>query len=85
MTNSNLKFRHREFREMVAQKFNDELHKAGGEWSDCDQAMDEHWEDLMDILDQEISDRAHDFIKQQALDNEPHPSLTAAERNPNLR
>ena len=85
MTESNIEFRYREFREMVEQKFNDELHKAGGQWSDCPEAMDAHWEDLMGILDREIHDRAHDWVEQQEQSNEPHPSLTAAERNPNLR
>lgn len=86
MTNNNPKA-NREFREMCAQQFSDELHDAGGEWSDCDQAMEEHWEDLKDILFQEIRDRAYDFIKQKAQDDEdgPDPSLSAAERNPNLR
>lgn len=88
MTESATNFRHREFREMVEQKFNDALHEAGGDWSDCSAAMDEHWKDLLDIMSQEISDRASDFIRERQRKAErldPEPSLSAAERNPNLR
>ena len=80
--------REREFRQLVEQKFNDALHKAGGDWSDCSECMDEHWEDLMDIMTTEIEDRADDFLREQrrkADRLDPEPSLSAAQRNPNLR
>lgn len=75
------------FKELCRQSFSDQLHERGGDWSQCDRAMDEHWEDLFDIMLMEVTDRADDWIRehQPPFSDEPHPSLSAAERNPSLR
>lgn len=78
----------RQFQDLVEQAFSDDLHANGANWEDSGKCVDEHWEDLLDIMRQEITDRALDFIREQereAAINEPHPSLSAAERNSSMR
>ena len=86
MTDS-LRYKEKDFRDIVEQKFNDALHKAGGKWSDCSQLMDDHWEALMEIMNSEITERAENFVEEQERESgrfDPDPSLSAYERNPNL-
>lgn len=75
------------FKELVGHAFNEDLFKSGGDWTDYEDCVAEHWEDLMDIMRQEIYDRAIDHIEnkqQKAKDAKTDPSLSAAERNPGL-
>lgn len=73
------------FRELARNAFNEDLFRNGGNWEDCDACVAEHWEDLLDILSQEIYERSLDWIEQQeAKAGEEDPSLSAAERNPRL-
>lgn len=74
----------RQFQQLVEQAFSDDLHVNGGDWRDSHECTAEHWEELLDIMRQEITDRTLDHIESQQAD-EPHPSLSAAERNPRLR
>ena len=74
-----------EFKTIVEQKMNDALHRNGGKWSDCSELTDKHWQRLIEIMDDEINDIAVEHIEEENTIDEPHPSLSAAERNPNLR
>lgn len=73
------------FRDLVGNAFNEDLFNNGGQWEDYEACVEEHWDDLLDILRQEIYERSLDWIKQQeAKADEPHPSLSVEERNRNL-
>lgn len=80
LTRSNLEA----FKELARNAFNEDLFQNGGSWEDCDACVAEHWEDLLEIVKQEIYERSVQWIEDHALD-EPHPSLSAEERNPSLR
>ena len=75
-----------EFKELVRQQFSDDLHENGGDWEKSEELMDEHWENLLEIMNEEIFDLTQKYLNDIAAreENDTDHGLSAAERNPRL-